>query len=76
MKSRFLAATLLTLGMLAMALGAGAAPQQYHGPEPQWNPSIVKPCDRACLIGIMDGYMDAIFNMIPTLCHRWRSKSG
>jgi hypothetical protein len=29
--------------------------------EPEWNPAAVKACDRACLIGIMDGYMNAIF---------------
>lgn len=40
-------------------------------PAPEWNPSMVKPCDRACLIAIMDGYMDAIFkhdpSAVPTL---------
>jgi hypothetical protein len=28
--------------------------------EPEWNLANLKPCDRACLIGIMDGYMNAI----------------
>lgn len=23
--------------------------------EPPWNASAIKPCDRACLVGIMDG---------------------
>ena len=50
---------------LALAAGAGAAQQQEQRPAPEWNPSIVKPCDRACLIGIMDGYMDAIFKHDP-----------
>lgn len=40
-------------------------------PAPEWNPSMVKPCDRACLVGIMDGYMNAIFkhdpSQLPTL---------
>ncbi|MGC2330300.1 MAG: hypothetical protein WA581_02510 [Candidatus Acidiferrales bacterium] len=40
-------------------------------PAPEWNPSMVKSCDRACLIAIMDGYMDAIFqhdpSAVPTL---------
>jgi len=60
---------LLTLAMVALALivsNAGvshAQPQQ--GPEPEWNSSMVKPCDRACLIGFMDGYMDAIFKHDP-----------
>lgn len=50
---------------LAVAAGAGAAQQQEQRPAPEWNPSIVKPCDRTCLIGIMDGYMDAIFKHDP-----------
>jgi hypothetical protein len=32
--------------------------------EPDWN-LAVKECDRACLIGIMDGYMNAIFRHDP-----------
>ena len=40
-----------------------ARPQQ--APEPEWNPSVVKPCDRDCLIGFMDGYMNAIFQHDP-----------
>ena len=50
---------------LAVAAGAGAAQQQEQRPAPEWNPSIVKRCDRACPIGIMDGYMDAIFKHDP-----------
>jgi len=33
--------------------------------EPEWNPATLKECDRACLIGIMDGYMDALFKQDP-----------
>lgn len=33
--------------------------------EPEWNPATLKECDRACLIGIMDGYMDALFKHDP-----------
>jgi len=29
--------------------------------EPAWNAAAIKECDRACLVGILDGYMDAIF---------------
>jgi len=36
-------------------------------PAPEWSPSIVKPCDRACLVGIMNGYMNAIFRHDPSL---------
>jgi len=32
--------------------------------EPAWNPAV-KECDRACLIEIMDGYMNAIFRHDP-----------
>jgi hypothetical protein len=50
--------------VLSNAGVARARPQQ-HQPEPEWSPSIVKPCDRACLIGFMDGYMNAIFQHDP-----------
>jgi hypothetical protein len=57
--------------LLAGSLTMSASAQQYHGPEPEWSPSIVKPCNRACLVGIMDGYMNAIFkhdpNAVPPL---------
>jgi hypothetical protein len=33
--------------------------------EPEWNPAAIKECDRACLVGIMDGYMNAIFKHAP-----------
>jgi hypothetical protein len=32
--------------------------------EPVWNPAI-KECDRACLVGILNGYMNAIFKRDP-----------
>jgi hypothetical protein len=33
--------------------------------EPAWNESAIKECDRACLVGILDGYMNAIFKRDP-----------
>jgi hypothetical protein len=33
--------------------------------EPEWNAAALKECDRVCLIGIMDGYMNAIFKQDP-----------
>jgi hypothetical protein len=33
--------------------------------EPEWNPTAIKECDRACLVGIMDGYMNALFKQDP-----------
>ena len=35
--------------------------------EPEWNPASFKACDRDCLVGIMDGYMNAIFKHDPKL---------
>ena len=45
--------TLLLLSCLAAGLASAA--------EPEWNAASIKECDRACLTGIMDGYMNAIF---------------
>jgi len=57
-----LAAALLATGLLVKGALAG---------EPEWNPAAIKECDRACLVGIMDGYMDAVFrqdlNAVPPL---------
>jgi hypothetical protein len=33
--------------------------------EPEWNPANVKECNRACLVNIVDGYMNAIFKHDP-----------
>jgi hypothetical protein len=33
--------------------------------EPEWNPAAIRGCDRACVIGIMDGYMSAIVKHDP-----------
>jgi len=35
--------------------------------EPEWNAAAIKECDRACLVGIMDGFMNAIFKHDPKL---------
>ena len=57
------------LGM-AFLLACSAAHISFAG-EPEWNPAAFKECDRACLVGIMDGYMDALFkhdpNSVPPL---------
>jgi hypothetical protein len=49
------------LALLAAILTANA----LIAGEPEWNPAAIKECDRACLIGIIDGYMDAIFKHDP-----------
>ena len=33
--------------------------------EPPWNAAAAKECDRACLVGIMDGYLNALFKKDP-----------
>ena len=48
--------TLFTLTAVLLPLTFGTAVAQ----EPVWNPAV-KECDRACLVGIMDGYMNALF---------------
>jgi hypothetical protein len=46
--------TLLAITTLLLAARVNAT-------EPPWSPSAVKPCDRACLTGIMDRYTDALW---------------
>jgi hypothetical protein len=55
---------LLMLGMFFLL--AGMSVSSLCAGEPEWNAAALKECDRACLIGIMDGYMNAIFNHDPT----------
>jgi hypothetical protein len=53
-----------TVGLVGgLALWVLAA--QLAAQEPAWNPAAIKECDRACLVGIMDGYMNAIFQKDP-----------
>jgi hypothetical protein len=47
-------------GMLACMAAATVVAQ-----DPEWNPSRVKECDRACLVNIAEGYMNAIFKHDP-----------
>lgn len=49
----FLLSTILLFGCSIVNVTAAA--------EPEWNPATIKACDRACLVGIMDGYMNALF---------------
>jgi hypothetical protein len=46
-------------------LTAGLAVNGLMASEPEWDPANLKECDRNCLIGIMDGYMNAIFKHDP-----------
>ena len=44
--------------VLLLTIGAFAS-------EPEWNPTNQKECDRACLVGIIDAYMDAMYQHDP-----------
>ncbi|MFY9692058.1 MAG: hypothetical protein WA369_06095 [Candidatus Acidiferrales bacterium] len=69
MKSRRLLGCLLPALTLAIVSAHSSYAQSEPiapTPAPEWSPSIVKPCDRACLIAIMDGYMGAIFKHDPS----------
>jgi hypothetical protein len=48
------------VGLLLSVMAATIAAQ-----EPPWTPAAFKECDRACLVGILDGYMNAIFKHDP-----------
>jgi hypothetical protein len=48
-----------------IVLLAGLAVSGVFAEEPAWNPAALKECDRACLIAIMDGYMNALYNHAP-----------
>jgi hypothetical protein len=52
-----------------LAIGAGVLVSmmtfQAMASEPEWSPSRVKDCDRECLVGFMDGYMNAIYKHDP-----------
>jgi hypothetical protein len=67
MKSRILLiAIVLQLAVAILhANRAAAQPSPGQSPAPPWNANSVKPCDRACLVEIMDGYMKAIFEHDP-----------
>jgi hypothetical protein len=52
---------------LLFTLAVFGAPRgsAQQAPAGKWDPSAIKPCDRDCLIGFMDGYMNAIFKHDP-----------
>lgn len=66
MKNRLLlAATVLFLSGMTARVTPSAPPGHRQAPATEWDPSAAKPCDRTCLLGIMDGYMNAIFAHDP-----------
>ena len=50
---------------LITALLLSVAATVITAQEPAWNATAIKECDRACLVGIMDGYMNALFKRDP-----------
>ncbi len=55
--------TLLAAGMTLLSVFC-AVHGAFAG-EPEWNAATIKECDRTCLVGIMDGYMDALLKHDP-----------
>src|ERR1700719_1943169 len=51
--------TLAAIGALCLLAASSTAT------EPEWGPSRVKDCNRECLVGFMDGYMNAIYKHDP-----------
>jgi hypothetical protein len=55
--------------MKTIAVGAvvvlGVTALHIVAAEPEWGPSRVKDCNRECLVGTMDGYMEAIYKHDP-----------
>jgi hypothetical protein len=54
---------LFAIALLAFGLAASAA----MAGEPEWNAATLKECDRVCLVGIMDGYLNAVYKHDPKL---------
>jgi hypothetical protein len=50
---------------LMSAAGFCLAAATVMAQEPAWNASAIKECDRACLVAVLDGYMNAIFKKDP-----------
>jgi hypothetical protein len=53
--------TLKLLSAAGLCLAAATVTAQ----EPAWNASAVKACDCARLVGVLDGYMNAMFKKDP-----------
>jgi hypothetical protein len=49
------------LGACALVIAAF----QMSAAEPEWGPSRVKDCNRECLVGVMDAYLNAIYQHDP-----------
>jgi len=61
MRSRFLMQWKYCFMLAAVLLSTGLLVNGAEAGEPEWNPAAIKECDRACLVGIMNSYMNALF---------------
>jgi hypothetical protein len=61
MRSRFLIQSKQCFILATALLSAGLLVYVAEAGEPEWNPDAIRECDRACLVGIMDVYMNAMF---------------
>jgi len=62
MKNWFTKAMPLAMGAGVLLCGVAI---KTIAAEPEWNAAANKECDRACLVGFLDGYMNAIFKHDP-----------
>jgi hypothetical protein len=55
-----------SIGIIVSVFGLGFI-HSSRAAEPEWDLAAIKACDRPCLVAIMDGYMNAIFQHDPKL---------
>ena len=68
MRSGILFKSMYFFLLVGVFLSFGLLVNSISAAEPEWNPAEIKECDRACLVGIMDSYMNALFKQdIKTL---------
>ncbi|MFC1840002.1 hypothetical protein ACFL1N_10505 [Thermodesulfobacteriota bacterium] len=71
MRARLMINTKFCFILFAVLLSGCMAVHRTAMGEPEWNPAEISECDRACLVGIMEGYMNAMFkqdiNAVPPL---------
>src|SRR5437868_1434475 len=61
-----MAAAAMAGALIALAGAASAQPAAKPWYKSAWDPARVKPCDRACLVGVMDQYLQALMSHDPS----------
>lgn len=61
MISRFLKRIMYIFFPVVALLSACSMAEITATAEPEWNATVIRECDRSCLVGIMDSYMNALF---------------